>query len=66
MNDHRAPDENRRQRTDLGLTNLGKEKRLYKKPAFRCERVFETQALSCGKTVSDTGYPQCQFSVKSS
>ncbi len=22
----------------------------YKKPAFRYERVFETQALSCGKT----------------
>jgi hypothetical protein len=61
MTDHRAPDENRRQQT-----NLCKERRLYKKPAFRCERVFETQALSCGKTVSDTGYPQCQFAVKTS
>lgn len=22
----------------------------YTKPAFRCERVFETMALTCGKT----------------
>lgn len=66
MNDHRAPEENRRQLTNLGLTNLAKGKRPYKKPDFRFERVFETQALSCGKTVADTGYPQCQFSSKSS
>jgi hypothetical protein len=26
--------------------------RLYRKPAFRFERVFETMALSCGKTIS--------------
>jgi hypothetical protein len=26
-----------------------KPKKLYVKPAFRYERVFETQALSCGK-----------------
>jgi hypothetical protein len=25
------------------------EKRNYKKPAFRSERVFETMALNCGK-----------------
>lgn len=25
-------------------------RRLYQKPAFRFERVFETTALSCGKT----------------
>jgi len=24
-------------------------KRPYQKPSFRCERVFETQALICGK-----------------
>jgi hypothetical protein len=27
-----------------------KTKKLYSKPAFRFERVFETSALSCGKT----------------
>jgi hypothetical protein len=26
-----------------------KQKRPYKKPTFRYERVFETNALSCGK-----------------
>ncbi|MGD0791120.1 MAG: hypothetical protein ABR920_05050 [Terriglobales bacterium] len=31
--------------------NAGKEKKLYQKPAFRYERVFETLALSCGKVV---------------
>ena len=42
----------------------GKQKKLYQKPAFRYERVFETLALSCGKigaTVSS-----CQFSRKTS
>ncbi len=29
--------------------DAGKGKKLYQKPAFRYERVFETQALSCGK-----------------
>jgi hypothetical protein len=38
------------------LTEPGKKpqteeriKKIYTKPAFRFERVFETQALSCGK-----------------
>jgi hypothetical protein len=30
-----------------------KPKKLYQKPAFRYERVFETMALACGK-ISDT------------
>jgi hypothetical protein len=29
--------------------SAGKGKKLYQKPAFRYERVFETLALSCGK-----------------
>ena len=29
-----------------------KAKKLYSKPAFRFERVFETSALSCSKTGS--------------
>jgi hypothetical protein len=31
---------------------VGKAKKPYHKPAFRYERVFETQALVCGKIVS--------------
>lgn len=34
-----------------------KTKKPYSKPAIRFERVFETSALSCGKT---TGSPQAQ------
>jgi hypothetical protein len=37
-------------------------KKPYKKPAFRYERVFETQALSCGKVVGT----QCGSNRKSS
>lgn len=40
-----------------------KEKKLYRKPAFRYEQVFETRALSCGKLVINSG---CQFSRKTS
>ena len=44
MTDNLVP---RKKQQKLG--NVGKEKKLYQKPAFRYERVFETQALSCGK-----------------
>jgi hypothetical protein len=44
MTDNRAPRETRQQ-----PGNASKEKKLYQKPAFRYEQVFETQALSCGK-----------------
>ncbi len=44
--------------------NAGNKKKLYQKPAFRHEQVFETQALSCGKLVS--GINACQFSSKTS
>jgi hypothetical protein len=44
MDDNRALREKRQQ-----PGNSGKEKKLYQKPAFRYERVFETLALSCGK-----------------
>jgi len=59
MNDNRAPRENRHE-----TGSAGKDKKLYKKPAFRYERVFETQALSCGKIVAATGL--CQVQQKSS
>jgi hypothetical protein len=39
-------------------------KRAYSKPTFRFERVFETQALSCGKIGSTS--TQCKLSKKAS
>jgi hypothetical protein len=37
----------------------GRSRRLYQKPAFKFERVFETMALSCGK-LSPTQF-QCRI-----
>lgn len=34
----------------------------YAKPEFRCEEVFETMALACGKTPG--GGSQCNFNRK--
>jgi len=59
MIDKKAPREEHQQPLDAA-----KEKKLYKKPAFRYERVFETRALSCGKVFSTVG--QCQLSKKTS
>ena len=59
MTDDRAPREKRQQ-----PGNASKEKKLYKKPAFRYERVFETLALSCGKIAPTVS--TCQFSRKTS
>lgn len=39
-------------------------KKVYQKPEFRHERIFETMALSCGK-VSPTEF-QCRFNRKTS
>jgi hypothetical protein len=44
--------------------NAGKEKKLYQKPAFRHEQVFETQALSCGKISATSS--NCRLSRKTS
>ncbi|MBI3667924.1 MAG: hypothetical protein HY236_17125 [Acidobacteria bacterium] len=38
-------------------------KKPYQKPAFRHERVFETMAVACGKTGTQS---QCSLSVKNS
>ena len=46
MTDNRATREKQQQ-----PDNAGKDKKPYQKPAFRYERVFETLALACGKTV---------------
>jgi hypothetical protein len=42
----------------------GKPKKVYQKPAFQHERVFETMALACGK-LSPTQF-QCRFNRKNS
>jgi hypothetical protein len=57
MTDNPAPREKQQQMGDAG-----KNKRRYQKPAFHYERVFETQALSCGKTVATQGLCQVQQS----
>ena len=36
----------------------------YQKPSFRCEKIFETMALQCGKMQSTQG--QCHYNRKSS
>jgi len=59
MDDNRAPREKRQQ-----PANAGKEKKLYQKPAFRYERVFETLALSCGKINPTVG--TCHHNRKTS
>ena len=59
MSDNQALREKRQQ-----LGNAGKEKKLYQKPAFRYERVFETLALSCGKLAATQ--QQCHSSRKTS
>ena len=35
---------------DIAVESHGSAKKPYQDPAFRHERVFETMALSCGKT----------------
>jgi hypothetical protein len=42
----------------------GAKKKIYQKPSFQHERVFETMALSCGK-LSPTEM-QCHFNRKHS
>lgn len=50
---------------DEKQTSAGKQsKRPYIKPAFRFERVFETQALTCGKTHGISN--QCKTNRKAS
>ena len=41
-----------------------KEKKHYEKPDVRCEHVFETLALSCGKVQGTQG--SCQHNRKTS
>lgn len=41
-----------------------RQRRPYRKPAFACERLFETSALSCGKT--NETQAQCHLNQKTS
>jgi hypothetical protein len=51
---------------DIGnVTNVNKVKKPYEKPSFRFEKVFETSALSCGKTPNQ-GPGQCSVARKAS
>jgi hypothetical protein len=49
---------------DSPARKLNQKKKIYQKPTFRHERVFETMALACGK-VSPT-QAQCRFNRKNS
>ena len=59
MDDNRARREEQQQ-----PGNASKKKKLYQKPAFRYERVFETLALSCGKINPSQG--TCHHNRKTS
>jgi hypothetical protein len=59
MTDNRPTPEKPQQPNRAGM-----EKKLYQKPAFRFERVFETLALACGK-ISGTS-STCNSNRKSS
>jgi len=50
--------------SDKPRTGKQQTKKPYKKPTFRFERVFETQALACGKINSTIG--QCKHNRKNS
>lgn len=54
-----------RTNTEPTSITVPKRKKLYEKPSFRFERVFETNALSCGKT-SAQGPGQCSTVRKNS
>lgn len=49
---------------EKAVTQKKQTKKRYSKPTFRFERVFETQALSCGKIGSTS--TQCKLSKKAS
>jgi hypothetical protein len=46
------------------LSEGKKSKKPYTKPAFRYEKVFETQALACGKIAGHLGI--CKINSKTS
>jgi hypothetical protein len=55
---------NRRKTEGNGPNSLAKPKRVYVKPAFQHEKVFETMALACGKLGPTQA--QCRFNRRNS
>ncbi len=56
-----------RENTDRHATPMQTQQAVrkpYQKPAVRCERVFETSALTCGKVQITQG--SCRYNRKSS
>ena len=47
-----------------GTPTIPATKKIYSKPEYRYEEVFETMALACGKTPA--GGSQCNFNRKNS
>ena len=56
-----SPEGDAVERTETAST---RKRKPYQRPEFRYERVFETMALSCGKTNSTQS--QCRFNRKNS
>lgn len=55
---------NRTTMGSAGPANQTRPKKVYQKPAFRSERVFETMALACGKVIPSSS--SCKFNRKAS
>ena len=60
---NRPSAEEQEQKSPTDSLRAENEKKNYKKPAFRFERVFETMALNCGKIAIQN---QCRFKRRSS
>jgi hypothetical protein len=56
--------QNRAAEIEEAPAGTGKVRKVYERPAFQHERVFETMALACGK-LSPTQF-QCRFNRKNS
>ncbi|MGD0956828.1 MAG: hypothetical protein ABR953_08340 [Candidatus Acidiferrales bacterium] len=56
--------QNRGAEIEEAPARTGKARKVYERPAFQHERVFETMALACGK-LSPTQF-QCRFNRKNS
>jgi len=59
----RGIDEMKEAEKEHGKASLTAVKKPYVKPAFRSEQVFETTALTCGKTNTEG---QCHLVIKKS
>ncbi len=58
------PQEQRSLSRQVSEESRAEPKKPYQKPSFRCEKIFETLALQCGKIQSTQG--SCHFNRKNS